>query len=204
MSITERRAGIPAPDLAGAEGRGDDPGPRATGAPCPGCGGRFPHLRGPTHRYMESSPGCWAAYGDVMARAYQDPTHAEYYRFSVDAYAVQHPGQPSLQSIQSVGVHLVRLYLLLDRGLGMARANNAILGATAIKHTFHWLQPPPSMGRVTVADVAPVAALPEFREAVATWARSAWEAWSPHHATIARWAADLPESLLRQTTSRSG
>lgn len=35
---------------------------------CVGCGGLFPEMDGPTHRYMESSPGCWAAYGEVLAR----------------------------------------------------------------------------------------------------------------------------------------
>jgi len=42
-------------------------------AKCPGCGGTFPLLGGPVHRYMESSPGCWAAYGVVLAREYSDP-----------------------------------------------------------------------------------------------------------------------------------
>lgn len=181
-----------------------DPVPRAPEVPCPACGARLPDTRGPTHRYMESSPGCWAAYGEVMARAYLDPAFAEYYRLSVDAYAVQHPGRPSRPSIQSTGVHLIRLHLLLERGLGMAEANNAALGAGSTKHTFCWLEPPPSVGALTVADVARTGTVDEFRDSIAAWAESAWAAWAPHHATIAAWAADLPESLLRQTTSRAG
>ena len=35
---------------------------------CLGCGAELPVFAGPVHRYMESSPGCWAAYGEVLAR----------------------------------------------------------------------------------------------------------------------------------------
>ena len=40
---------------------------------CIGCGGLVPDTTGPTHEYMESSPGCWQAYGDVLGREYSDP-----------------------------------------------------------------------------------------------------------------------------------
>ncbi|MDZ7628938.1 MAG: DUF5946 family protein [Parvularculaceae bacterium] len=36
------------------------------------------------------------------------------HRLSVDAYAVQHPGGASRQAIQSVGLHLARLYIQLE------------------------------------------------------------------------------------------
>src|SRR4051812_1460015 len=96
---------------------------------CPGCGGMFPEMEGPIHRYMESSPACWATYGEVLALEYSNPAYAENYRFGVDAYAVQHPGRPSPQSIQSVAVHLIRLCLLLECGLELSRANDAMLKA---------------------------------------------------------------------------
>src|SRR3954469_23922077 len=105
--------------------------------PCMGCGGFFPDMEGPGHRYMESSPGCWAAYGEVLAREYGNPApHAQTHRLGVDAYAVQHPGQPLPQSIQSVAVHLIRLCLLLECGLEMSRANDAMLKATESKKEF--------------------------------------------------------------------
>jgi hypothetical protein len=141
--------------------------------PCPGCGGLFPRAEGPTHKYMESLPDCWAAYGEVMAHAYSDPCRIEYYRLSVAAYVVQHPGRPSRQTIQSVGVHLIRLCLLLECGLEMARANDAIIAASKIKHTFGWLEPPRSLGQITVADVARAKTLAELRRTVRTWAASA-------------------------------
>lgn len=87
---------------------------------CPGCGARFPAFDGPVHEYMESSAGCWRAFGEVLAREYGNPKLLAIHRLSIDAYAVQHPGGASRQAVQSVGVHLARLCLFLERGLGSA------------------------------------------------------------------------------------
>lgn len=154
---------------------------------CLGCGADFPDSEGPVHRYMESSPACWAVYGEVLAREYSDPVFRSVYRFSVDAYAVQHPGHPSSQSIQSVAVHLIRLCLLLERGLDMARANDAIKAATESDTNYAWLEPPPSRGTVTVADVHRARDTGEHLRRVREWAESAWRAWAPHHQTVRGW-----------------
>lgn len=136
---------------------------------------------------MESSPACWAAYGEVLAREYSDPAYFQVHRLSVDAYAVQHPGKPSPQTIQSVAVHLIRLCLLLERSLPMERANEAMLRASEQEGKFVWLAPPGSLGTVTVADVWKAAALEAHMAAVRRWSESAWEAWATHHATIKSW-----------------
>ena len=85
-----------------------------------------PAVEAPTHRYMESSPGCWAVYGEVLAREYSDPAFTGVHRHTVDAYAVQHPGKPSQQSIRSVGIHLVRLCLILERNFSDDAAARAM------------------------------------------------------------------------------
>lgn len=154
---------------------------------CVGCGGLFPKIEGPTHRYMESSPGCWAAYGEILAREYGDASFAVAHRFGVDAYAVQHPGQPSPQSIQSVAVHLIRLCLLLEESADMSRANDLMLAATKMKKNFVWLTPPPSRGAITVADLRRARNAAEHVELERSWAQTAWEAWSTHHQTIRAW-----------------
>jgi hypothetical protein len=82
----------------------------------------FPESDGPVHRYMESSPGCWAAFGEVLAREYSDFNYARMHRLTVDSYAVQHPGQPSPQSIQSVALHLISLSLVLQHAVPMHEA----------------------------------------------------------------------------------
>jgi hypothetical protein len=65
------------------------------GVACVGCGAIFEDREGPTHRYTESSPACWAAYGEVVAREYSDSSYAALHGLTVDAYAVQHPGPGS-------------------------------------------------------------------------------------------------------------
>jgi hypothetical protein len=154
---------------------------------CPGCGGLFPEIDGPTHRYMESSPGCWAAFGAVLAREYSDPTYFEIHRLTVDAYAVQHPGHPSRQSIQSVGLHLIRLCLHFEQKLPPAKANEAIKAAARVKHIFTWLEPPPSLGSLTVADVVGQDTAETHKPTVRAWAMSAWQAWSMQHNIIRQW-----------------
>jgi hypothetical protein len=136
---------------------------------------------------MESLPGCRATYGEVLAREYSDAAYASNHRLSVDAYAVQHPGRPSPQSIQSVAVHLIRLCLLLECGLEMSRANDAMLKATESKKKFVWLEPPPSRGAITVADIHRAKNPQEHVMRVREWAKSAWRAWSPHHSQIRAW-----------------
>jgi Family of unknown function (DUF5946) len=156
-------------------------------APCPGCGGLFEERDGPIHRYMLSSPGCWAVYGEVLAREYSDPAYGRVHRLSVDAYAVQHPGIPSPQSIQSVAVHLIRLCLLLDKGVDLQRANDVIKAAAESGQNYVWLTPPASLGEITVADVYQAQDPDEHEQRVRRWASSAWIAWSGHHATVRSW-----------------
>jgi hypothetical protein len=164
--------------------------------PCIGCGALFPAMEGPTHRYMESSPACWQAYGEVLALEYHDPAYAENYRLGVDAYAVQHPGRPSPQSIQSVGVHLIRLCLLLECGLKLDRANEAMLQATKLKKSFAWIEPPPDRGSITVADIRRATDPEDHVRRVRQWAESAWHAWSRHHSQIRLW---LPAGFASRT-----
>jgi hypothetical protein len=155
---------------------------------CCGCGAEFPAFEGPVHRYMHSSPACWYAFGQVLAREYSSPEYFEVHRLSVDAYAVQHPGDDSRQAIQSVGVHLVRLCFFLERGLVPEQANNAMLKAAQHKDHHTWLERPASLGSVTVKDVLAAQDIEQHKAAVHAWARAAWEAWSAHHALVRKWA----------------
>lgn len=151
------------------------------------CGGTFPDIDGPVHRYMRSSPGCWAVYGEVLAREYSDQSYFAVHRLTVDAYSVQHSGSTDRQSIQSVAVHLIRLCLFLQHGLTAKNANNAMLKAAKNKRSYTWLQPPASFGSITAADVAKTSTVDEHHAMVKTWAQHAWEAWSAHHDTINAW-----------------
>jgi hypothetical protein len=159
--------------------------------PCFGCGGTFPDREGPTHRYMESSPGCWTVYGEVLGREYSDREYGILNRLTVDAYAVQHPGRRKRQAVQSVALHLISLCLILERGKSVDDATRAIHLGAARKNYFAWLEPPNSMGPVTVADIQHAQAAHDHLVLVKNWAKSAWLAWAPHHATVHAWADEL-------------
>lgn len=156
---------------------------------CPDCGATTPEVDGPTHPYLGASAGCLAVAGEVLAREYEDYTrYAPVHRLGVSAYPAQHPGVPSPQATRSVGVHLVRLHLLLERGLQPENANAAIVWASRRKVHFVWLEPPSSLGEITVLHVRDARNPEEHIRRVGEWARSVWEAWSDHHETIRRWA----------------
>lgn len=156
--------------------------------PCIGCGALLPHLDGPVHDYMESSPACWDSYGRVLALEYSTPGLYSVHRLTVDSYAVQHPGGASRQAIQSVGLHLVRLCLFLERELTAEEANDAMLAAGKTKGNMIHLSRPESLGEVTVVDVLTAKDHLAHKDAVRKWARSAWQAWSEHHPTVREWA----------------
>ncbi len=67
-----------------------------TSETCPGCGGSFDVSDGPTHRYLGASPGCWAVYGEVLAKEYSDAAYYRVHRLTVDAYSAQHPVQRNI------------------------------------------------------------------------------------------------------------
>jgi hypothetical protein len=157
-------------------------------APCFSCGALAPEIEGPTHKYLLSSPGCWALYGEVLARDYGEYDYPPVHRLVVDAYAVQHPGKPMRQAVQSVAVHLIGLYLSLEKGMEAKQVTQAIGRATQFSEKFVWLNPPGSMGSITVADVVKIKTLEEYDRLGRDWARSAWEAWAVHHAQIRKWS----------------
>ena len=129
-------------------------------------------------------------YGDVLAKEYEDYTlYAPVHRLTVDAYAAQHPGEPSRLAVQSVAVHLIRLHFQLERGLPHERANAVMLRVSApAKDAFAWLEPPASPGWLTVLDVLDAENPADHVERVREWAKSVWDAWRPHHDTVRCWA----------------
>ena len=157
---------------------------------CVGCGAQFPASEGKTHPYMVSSAGCWSTFCALLAREYADPALFAVHPLSVAAYALQHPGErPSRPAIVSVGLSLARLFLLLERGLPPARASFALTQLAEHKSRIQWLEPPASLGAVTVAEVASSAEPAELEAAVRAWARSVLDAWRVHHSVIETWLA---------------
>jgi hypothetical protein len=154
---------------------------------CPGCGVELPVHEGPVHRYMASSPACWAKYGELLTREYSDPAYFRAHRLTVDSYAVQHPGQPSPQSIQSVAVHLMALHVILELGFDDDRARTLL--RTAADHgRFVWLEPPTVRPVATVLHPLAADSAEAHAVAVREWALAAWATWHDHQERIRAWA----------------
>lgn len=158
--------------------------------PCVGCGALVPDTDDVTHTYIGASPGCWSLYGGVLEKEYGDYRYGRVHRLGVDAYAAQHPGAPERRSIKSVAMHLIALHLELEKRVASDRIMRAMQRAADRSESFVWLDPPASPGEVTVLDVLKAQDPDEHAWIVRHWAESVWEAWTPHHETIRRWASE--------------
>ena len=157
--------------------------------PCPGCGQLFPDIEGPNARYPGAAiPGCWAAFGEIIAKEFQDYRYGSLHRMTVDAYMLQHPGIEDPRTIQSVHVHLIALALFFDRGMQNDKVTH-VLGRYSEKNKpdFYWLEPPVQRGDITVLDVVKAHTPEEHLQLVQDWARSVYEAWSDYHDVIFGW-----------------
>lgn len=140
---------------------------------------------GPTHAYIGASPGCWAAFSELLLTDLGPEVTGD---LLTDTYAAQHPGVPERRAVQSLAVHLVLLCATLERGWPSWRA--AWLRRRAVERLtgrMVWLDAPQPLGRVDVT-VPASASTAEERGALARgWADDVWSAYQPHHAQVRGW-----------------
>jgi hypothetical protein len=154
---------------------------------CLGCGACFLPIDGPVHAYMTSSPACFAAFSTMLAAEYSDPALLQTHRLTVDTYAVQHPGNAAdRRAVQSVGLHLARLYVQLESEWSPPETNAVMLDFSQHKSSLVALDPP-SAFRMTIADVLPACGLGGHAEIVRKWAKTTWADCALHHRYIADW-----------------
>ncbi len=153
---------------------------------CVGCGGLFSPIEGLVHDYMESSPACWRAFGDHLAAEYSTPELLPVHRLSVDTYAVQHPGGESRKAIQSVGLHLARLLVQLEKPRPPNETNEVMRQFAGRRASLKRLTPPKKFS-VTIADVAPFIGGPLHAQKTRDWARATWADWREAHAYVRSW-----------------
>ena len=83
---------------------------------CPGCGLELPPGKRTYGRKFHASAECWSVFEEVLAAEFQNPVlFGQVHQLTVDAYAVQHAG--GRHPDKSVCIHLVGLYLALERGV---------------------------------------------------------------------------------------
>ena len=152
---------------------------------CIGCQAQVPDSDGPTHAYVGASPGCWAIFGEVRAREYSLPGYAAVgHRLTTDAYMVQHPSVEGRQSTQSVWVHLVGLYLVLEGGLSQEAATAATTKLLARDPVLQVAQPPADPGALTIVDVVAAQDAAAHVATVQRWADVVWQSWAVAHQQV--------------------
>ncbi len=160
---------------------------------CPGCGVSAPTAGGLAPVENRASAGCYALYGQLIARDYSNP---EYYRLAhqviVDAYAAQHAGGTSRREIQTVALCLMTLCLFVEGGVPPAQGPALHKRMVAQRPDFTWLQPPAMRGLMTVAEVLIAHTAEEHAHLAVQWGTQVWQAWKPHHATIRAWNTAVP------------
>lgn len=167
----------------------------ASREPCPDCRALLAPLDGPTHRYIGASPACWALFTALQSGGEPPLAPAPMNGLLVDAYAAQHPGTPSPQSIQSVAVHVLTLHGVFAHGVGVERALWLRIEALqersgSRRGRYDWLEPPDFTGSLTIAAIV-AEPTPEARSsAVARYVEGVYRIWATAHgATIAAWYA---------------
>jgi hypothetical protein len=104
----------------------------------------------------------------------------------VDAYAAQHPGKPSAQSIQSVAVHTLVLYGVLEDGVAPQNAlwlrRRALRARRGAKHELYvWLEPPDLTRTLTIIDVAGQPTPQTRTNRAGDYVRGVWGSWARRH-----------------------
>lgn len=145
-------------------------------------GALVPDIKGPVHRYMDASAGCWNTFGEVLNLEYSNPEYFKSHKIITDSYAVQHYGKSSsLQAVRSVNHHLTRLYFIYERKFDIKFTDAALKILAAYKKEFVWLVPPNNVGSITVVDILAATSREEYSDLVYSWGRSVWDAWNVHH-----------------------
>ena len=158
--------------------------------PCPGCGGRYlPQAVDETHPYIGASPACWAAFGEVLAREFEDPTFGNVHRHTVDVYAIQHPGTDGRRQRQSVALHLIGVCHWLEHDLETERLNSITQRLASTDRDWPWLAPPTDYP-MTVVDLLAARDGPAHVRLIRQWAEATWRAWSSHHEIVRVWARE--------------
>lgn len=152
---------------------------------CRSCGAETPlSTTGVTHAYLDASPGCWERYGEVLAREYSDSKYFSVHAITVDAYALQHPGQESSKTTNSVNLHLASLYAYYRKNAELHELSTLKSRLANFKNQFQWLQPPKDLGAITVNEIWAATTAQQHRDRVIQWGETVLDCWSEYHPYI--------------------
>ena len=181
---------------------------------CPGCKATFPSNDDlPHQRYGVASPECWEIFCEVLGKEQTYFGYPEVHRLFIDAYSIQHPPHAHIQkeleisdrlinaSKQSVGIHLIALYLAFDQTKKLSDIPSVMdrILSTGIKLEEYSFDPPDDLGSMTIVGInkkiVQNLTLEEYEKLMWQWAQVTWQAWSEHHDAVKK----IVEEIKRQT-----
>jgi hypothetical protein len=140
------------------------------------------------HDYYNTSPECWSLYTEVLGAEYSNAyLFGQVHQLTVDTYSSQHAG--GRHPDKSVDVHLVGLFLMLERGVRPTDVPPFLQRLAANMQTWPHFPPPAHLGSMTVFDIALCESAEEHMKAVNQWSRIVWDCWSEHHAELSRFVS---------------
>lgn len=160
---------------------------------CFSCGAKSLNFEGECHDYMLASPGCYEMFNEVLNKEYSDFRYSKAHHYTVDSYAVQHPGEISNQkAVNSVGIHLVSLYCLCEKKYGIEKSAQIKMEFAQFNKEKKVIQPmehPEIFKGRTIFDIWDNENPNEHFDLCKQWALDTWESWSNQHENIEEWAA---------------
>jgi hypothetical protein len=146
---------------------------------CPRCKLVSPSCDIPPKNVLATSNGCWAKYGEILAREYSDPACMVIHHLTVDAYFAQHVAfEPSALAIASQNTHVIALYLNRCKGYDGAamRAARAVIAKKApVLGT--WIEPPTDLSATNISELLAVTDAQDHLRLVESWTAAVWKAW---------------------------
>ena len=148
---------------------------------CTWCGLVTEKIEGPTHEYLAATPGCWAKFGEILAREYENFEYMAVHNLTADAYALQHPGVEEPRTVSSANVHLVSLYAYFEKNIPVHELSQIKQKITKYKNEFVWLAPPDFLTQIKISDVLAASNPEEYKEIIHKWAKYVFDGWGEHH-----------------------
>lgn len=163
---------------------------------CFSCGAKSLNLEGSVHPYMLSDPGCYEMFNEVLEKEYSDFNYAKAHHYTVDAYASQHPGEPTNpKAVNSVGVHLVSLYFLFERNMDITLAADIKMDFSQFHKKHKIISPlkkPSSLGDISIFNIWDNENPDRHFELCKEWARCTWNVWKAEHLSmVEQWATEF-------------
>ncbi len=139
---------------------------------CPDCGAQG----------VAGREGCEVLFQALTGKAFSNVGWFALHRLVVDVYALQHPDK-YCRSGKSLVAHLTGVCVALEYGERKTAVNRAIQQwLSGASQPLRPDPPPPRQrGQLTIVSISQARSLPEFHDALYTWARDVWQAWQSLH-----------------------